>query len=91
MWGPWGLDPEDAPLGTRTYRCKGCNGKYCKDCRFGDMWESAKQLHRVWEHNSATDDEIRACDGDVFACKTCPHSDRCAKLVLGDWDEHSNN
>lgn len=37
---PWGKDPEDAPLGTFTYRCKGCNGKNCKYCCFGDMWES---------------------------------------------------
>lgn len=36
---PWGLDPEDAPLGTHTYRCKGCNGKNCRVCCFGDMWE----------------------------------------------------
>lgn len=35
----WGKDPEDAPLGTHTYRCKGCNGKNCKYCCFGDMWE----------------------------------------------------
>lgn len=36
---PWGKDPEDAPLGTHTYRCKGCNGKNCRVCCFGDMWE----------------------------------------------------
>lgn len=36
---PWGKDPEDAQLGTHTYRCKGCNGKNCKYCCFGDMWE----------------------------------------------------
>lgn len=35
----WGKDPEDAPLGTHTYRCKGCNGKNCRVCCFGDMWE----------------------------------------------------
>ena len=37
---PYGKDPEDAPLGTHTYRCKGCNGKNCRVCCFGDMWES---------------------------------------------------
>lgn len=36
---PYGKDPEDAPLGTHTYRCKGCNGKNCSQCCFGDMWE----------------------------------------------------
>ena len=36
----WGKDPEDAPLGTHTYRCKGCNGKNCRVCCFGDMRES---------------------------------------------------
>ena len=36
---PWGKDPDDAPLGTHTYRCKGCNGKNCRVCCFGDMWE----------------------------------------------------
>ena len=36
---PYGKDPEDAPLGTHTYRCKGCNGKNCRVCCFGDMWE----------------------------------------------------
>ena len=36
---PYGKDPEDAPLGTHTYRCKGCNGKNCRICCFGDMWE----------------------------------------------------
>lgn len=38
----YGKEPEDANLGTYTYRCKGCNGKNCNQCRFGDMWESDK-------------------------------------------------
>ena len=40
---PWGKDPEDAPLGTHTYRCEGCNGKNCRVCCFGDMWESEEE------------------------------------------------
>ena len=36
-------DPEQAELGTYTYRCKGCNGKGCRWCCFGDMWESDKK------------------------------------------------
>ncbi len=39
----YGKEPEDANLGTYTYRCKGCNGKNCDKCRFGDMWESDKE------------------------------------------------
>ena len=27
-------------LGTKTYRCKGCNGENCRYCYFGDMWEA---------------------------------------------------
>lgn len=84
MWEHWGLEPEDAPLGTHTYRCKGCNCKHCDKCCFGDMWEPARQLHRVWEQNSATDIEIEACDGNAFDCIGCPYRDRCAKLALGD-------
>lgn len=40
---PYGKDPEDAPLGTHTYRCRGCNGKNCRVCCFGDMWEQDKE------------------------------------------------
>lgn len=49
---PWGYDPEDAPLGVLTYRCKGCNGKNCKYCCFGDMWES--DLYYIEEEQDET-------------------------------------
>lgn len=38
-------DPEQAELGTHTYRCKGCNGKGCRWCCFGDMWESEEEIN----------------------------------------------
>lgn len=37
------MDIDQMPLGTITYRCKGCNGKGCRWCCFGDMWESNKE------------------------------------------------
>lgn len=92
-----GRDPEDAPLGTYTYRCKGCNGKYCNVCNFGDMWEPAILLHRAWEDITATDDRIRACDGE--GCNICAHKERCKNIREADCDkiikemedEHSND
>ena len=48
---PLGKDPEDASLGTHTYRCKGCNGKNCRVCCFGDMWEP--------DNEEEQDDSIR--------------------------------
>lgn len=37
------MDVDQMPLGTITYRCKGCNGKGCRWCCFGDMWESNEE------------------------------------------------
>lgn len=34
------MSMDNMDLGTYTYRCKGCNGKNCQQCCFGDMWES---------------------------------------------------
>lgn len=42
-------DPEQAELGTYTYRCKGCNGKGCRWCCFGDMWESEEEINTGYE------------------------------------------
>lgn len=42
-------DPEQSELGTYTYRCKGCNGKGCRWCCFGDMWESEEEINTECE------------------------------------------
>ena len=34
----------EVELGTKTYRCKGCNGKNCRCCCFGDMWETDTEV-----------------------------------------------
>lgn len=52
---PWGYDPEDAPLGILTYRCKGCNGKNCKYCCFGDMWEPDPYYKEEEQDDETTD------------------------------------
>ena len=67
----FGKDPEDASLGTYTYRCKGCNGKYCNECNFGDMWEPAKNIVTIKRINDdGTITELNV-DWDKMPCSKC--------------------
>lgn len=51
----FGREPEDVQLGTYTYRCKGCNGKNCNVCNFGDMWEPDPFYKEEQDDQTTTD------------------------------------
>jgi hypothetical protein len=37
---------------------------------------------KVYEQPSATDDEIRKCQGDYIGCEICRYADRCIGIKL---------
>lgn len=37
--------------------------------------------YKLWEHYTATDEEITACEGDYIGCEICRWRKRCAMLL----------